>query len=126
MTEASAPVLAIGALARETGAAVDTIRYYERRGLLPAPARTTSGRRAYPSSAIERLAFIRRARRLGFSIPAIGDLLMLRDEASSVDPEKAASAVFRTFSEIDARVAELGALREELREKLGVATTGAR
>ena len=70
--------LTIGKLARHGGVNIMTIRYYERRGLLPAPARTTSGYRLYADDAVRRLQFIRQAQLLGFSLTEIQDLLSLR------------------------------------------------
>jgi DNA-binding transcriptional MerR regulator len=60
--------LSIGDLAHATGTKVETIRYYERVGILPAPARTTGGQRAYAPDHLRRLAFVRRARSLGFGL----------------------------------------------------------
>jgi len=69
--------LSIGELGRRTGTKVETIRYYERIGLLAAPARTEGNYRAYGKAELNRLSFIRRARDLGFSVAEIGDLLSL-------------------------------------------------
>ena len=71
--------IAIGRLSRDTGTKVETIRYYERVGLLPAPARSEGGYRLYRVDHLERLTFIRRARSLGFSIAGIRTLLRLAD-----------------------------------------------
>jgi len=71
---------AIGSLAQRTGANVETIRYYERVGLLPAPARSAGGYRLYGIAHVKRLMFIRRARALGFSIDEVRTLLKLADE----------------------------------------------
>jgi DNA-binding transcriptional MerR regulator len=65
----AAEQLTIGDLAKATGAKVETIRYYERIGLLPAPARTGGNYRSYSREQLGRLSFIRRARGLGFSLP---------------------------------------------------------
>ncbi len=70
--------LTIGKLARHGGVNIMTIRYYERRGLLPAPARSASGYRLYADDAVRRLQFIRQAQLLGFSLSEIQDLLSLR------------------------------------------------
>lgn len=69
--------LTIGSLARATGVNLETIRYYERIGLMPAPARTSSGHRSYGEEHAQRLAFIRRGRELGFTIDDIRALLAL-------------------------------------------------
>jgi MerR family mercuric resistance operon transcriptional regulator len=70
--------LTIGRLARATGVNLETVRYYERRGLLPRPPRSTSGYRLFPEDAAKRLKFIRRAQELGFSLREIRELLSLR------------------------------------------------
>ena len=70
--------LTIGKVADRGGVNVQTIRYYERRGLLPKPARTASGYRKYSDEAIRRLRFIRQAQALGFSLAEIEELLSLR------------------------------------------------
>lgn len=72
----------IGALSRGTGVNIETIRYYERSGLLPKPGRTAGGYRAYGPADAERLLFIRRTRDLGFSIEEIRRLLGLADQKS--------------------------------------------
>lgn len=70
--------LTIGRLAKEAGVNLETVRFYERRGLLPRPPRSTSGYRLFPADAARRLRFIRRAQELGFSLKEIGELLSLR------------------------------------------------
>lgn len=72
--------MVIGRLSKDTGTKVETIRYYERVGLLPAPARSAGGYRLYRVDHLKRLNFIRRARALGFSIDEIRTLLRLADE----------------------------------------------
>ncbi len=66
--------LTIGHLAKEAGVNLETVRYYERRGLLPKPPRSASGYRLFPSDAARRLRFIRRAQELGFSLNEIREL----------------------------------------------------
>jgi MerR family mercuric resistance operon transcriptional regulator len=72
--------IAIGTLSRHTGTNIETIRYYERIGLLPAPARSSGGYRLYRTGHLKRLNFVRRARTLGFSIGEVRTLLRLADE----------------------------------------------
>src|SRR5437016_870017 len=74
----SSKSLTIGQLAREAGINLETVRYYERRGLLLKPPRTASGYRIFPEEATKRLRFIRRAQELGFSLEEIRELLALR------------------------------------------------
>src|SRR5688500_6637427 len=72
--------ITIGALARSAGVGMDTVRYYEREGLLPKPARTASGYRSYVPETASRLRFIRRPKDLGFSLDAYRDLLALSSD----------------------------------------------
>src|SRR6266851_4535416 len=72
------PMLTIGQVARGAGVHLDTVRYYERRGLLPPPPRTAAGYRQYPPDTVRRVAFIKRAQALGFTLEEIDGLLALR------------------------------------------------
>ena len=74
------PTFTIGELSKETGVHLETIRYYEREGLMPSPPRKSSGHRAYPPNAGRRLRFIKRVQELGFTLSEIRDLLTLRAE----------------------------------------------
>jgi len=69
----------IGELSRRTGVKIETIRYYERIGLLPEPGRTVGGNRQYDREHVKRLGFVRRCRDLGFSIEEIRNLLQMVD-----------------------------------------------
>jgi MerR family mercuric resistance operon transcriptional regulator len=80
--------LTIGQVAREAGVNIQTIRYYERRGLLPEPSRAESGYRSYGEEAVRQIRFIRNAKELGFSLKEIGELLSLR-----LDPGGMSAAV---------------------------------
>ena len=104
MTEPS--TLKIGELARAADVGVETIRYYERRGLLARPPRRASGYRRYPPQAVHRVRFIRRAQALGFTLREIEELLALRvdDERSCADVRALARA---KLQDIERRVAEL-------------------
>jgi MerR family mercuric resistance operon transcriptional regulator len=70
---------ALGTLSKHTGVNIETIRYYERIGIMPKPPRTAGGQRIYDTSHLKRLAFIRRSRELGFSLDEIRALLRLVD-----------------------------------------------
>ena len=72
----------IGALSKQTGVIIETIRYYEHEGLMPAPPRTSGGHRSYSEDHLKRLTFIRRSRELGFSMAEIRGLLALVDGGS--------------------------------------------
>lgn len=105
--------LTIGTLAKATETKVETIRYYERIGLLPAPDRSVANYRLYSHAHLDRLSFIRRARHLGFSIEQIRDLLGLSDQRErSCD---AVDAITREhLADVDRKIADLQALRREL------------
>lgn len=105
--------LAIGELGRRTGTKVETIRYYERIGLLAAPQRTTGNYRAYGAEHLNRLSFIRRSRDLGFSLDQVRALLDLSDDRQR--PCEAVDAIAQEhLTEIDRKIADLQALRREL------------
>jgi DNA-binding transcriptional MerR regulator len=105
--------LSIGVLARETGCKVQTVRYYEQVGLMPAPLRTSGNQRRYGPAHIARLGFIRHARELGFPPDQIREMLALSD-----DPARSCADVDRIASEhlaaVEARIARLNALKTEL------------
>lgn len=75
--------MTIGELAKAAGVHIETVRYYERRGLLPKPTRRPSGYRAYPATMVMRLRFIKNAQELGFSLTEIEKLLALRVDAAT-------------------------------------------
>lgn len=106
-------VLTIGDLSKATGTKVETIRYYERIGLLAAPARTAGNYRAYGNTELGRLSFIRRARDLGFGIDQIRALLSLSEKKKRSC--KAVDAIARQhLSDVDSKLTDLLALRSEL------------
>ena len=72
--------LTIGKVARRAGVEVKTIRFYERQALIIPPPRSATGYRLYPESTIQRLRFIRRAKKLGFSLKEIKELLVLQED----------------------------------------------
>lgn len=105
--------LRVAELAEAVGVSADTVRYYERVGLLPAPARTRSGYRAYDDGAVDRLRFIQGAQRLGLRLKDIADLLAIRD--TGVCPcEPAEHLLRRRLAELDAEMARLAALRIDM------------
>ena len=99
--------LRIGTLAKEAGVGIETVRFYERRGLLPKPPRTARGYRIYPTEAVRRLRFIKRAQETGFSLKEIGVLLMLR-----LSPRGTSAQVRRrTYAKIEDIVAKIRTLK---------------
>jgi MerR family mercuric resistance operon transcriptional regulator len=104
----------IGQLARRAGVGVETVRFYERRGLIAQPPRRASGYREYPPEAISRITFIRRAKELGYTLKEIAELLELR-----VRPRRSCDAVKRNaeakISDIEAKIESLRRMRKALR-----------
>ncbi|HEV2538104.1 MAG TPA: heavy metal-responsive transcriptional regulator [Frateuria sp.] len=113
MNPETASPLTIGAVAKRAGVAIDTIRYYEREGLLPEPARRPSGYRSYGEDTVAQLRFIRRAKNLGFTLEEIRELLAL-----SADRQRGVRAVKQRaqqrLAEIEARIEELQRVRAGL------------
>lgn len=106
--------MSIGALGKATGVHIETIRYYERIGLLPAPDRTPAGYRQYGPDHLRRLAFIRRGRDLGFDIEAIRALLRLAEQPD-LPCEEADRLARQHLDAVERKIAELGRLRDALR-----------
>lgn len=103
----------IGRLAKATGTAVETVRYYEKIGLLPKVARTAGNYRSYGREEVARLSFIRRARDLGFSLDQVRTLLSLADDRDLPCGEVDALARHHVDA-VDRKIADLTALRSEL------------
>lgn len=104
--------LRIGTLAQQAGVGIDTVRYYERAGLLAPPPRRASGYRAYPADAVRRLRFIRRAKALGFTLDEIAELLALSQRRDVRAVKKAAQA---KLALVEARIAELARVKRGLK-----------
>jgi MerR family transcriptional regulator, copper efflux regulator len=113
--------LTIGRLARQAGVSLETVRYYERQGLLPRPPRSASGYRLFPPEAARRLKFIRRCQELGFSIREIRELLSLRVSRSSTSREIRARAEAK-LADIEARIRALVSMKKSLRKLTKVCT----
>jgi Hg(II)-responsive transcriptional regulator len=107
--------LTIGQLANGAGVNLQTVRYYERRGLMAAPARTRSGYRQYPPDALARLRFIKRAQNLGFSLAEIRGLLELRiARPSSVACDRVLAATEAKVALVERKIRELQRLKRSL------------
>jgi len=107
--------LAIGTLSERTGCNIETIRYYERVGLLPAPARSPGGYRLYGADHLKRLTFIRRARALGFSIEEVRKLLDLADHRRRPCAEARLVATAH-LGDVRAKIADLKVMERVLKE----------
>ncbi len=109
----AADALTIGDLGKATNTKVETVRYYERIGLMPAPKRSASNYRKYGAGHVERLGFIRRSRALGFNLDQVRDLLSLADDRGRSC--EAIDEIARAhLAEIDRKLTDLKALRHEL------------
>lgn len=123
-TKSRANPLMIGRLSERTGVNIETIRYYERVGLLPAPARTQGKHRSYDESHLRRLAFIRRSRDLGFSLDDIRTLLALA-ERGEVACATTKGVALRHLVEIRSKIASLRKLERALRTMTNACAPGA-
>lgn len=111
-TPAANGSLTIGALAKSAGVGVETIRYYQRRGLLPEPTRQYGSIRRYGRGDAARLRFIRRAQELGFTLDEIGELLKLQDGGARPAIRRIAKA---RLAQVESRIADLQGMRRVLR-----------
>ncbi len=105
--------LTIGGLAKVGGVGVETIRYYQRRGLLPEPERPYGGIRRYGSNDVERLNFIRSAQSLGFSLDEVAELLRLDDGAHC---DEASNLAEHKLRNVRAKIAGLQSIERVLSE----------
>ena len=103
----------IGAAAEQAGVNVQTLRYYERRGLLPRPPRRTSGYREFPDEAVRVVRFVKRAQDLGFTLDEIEELLKLRNDRRR-DRGRIRTVARTRVREIEGKIAELQAMKQAL------------
>ena len=106
-------VMQIGEVARRAGVGVDTVRFYEREGLIEEPARRPSGYRQYPAETIPLIRFIKRAQDLGFTLREVEELVSLRDGDGTRKREVRARAEAK-LKDIDQKLARLQAMRSAL------------
>ena len=103
----------IGAAAEQAGVNVQTLRYYERRGLLPRLPRRTSGYREFPDEAVRVVRFVKRAQDLGFTLDEIEELLRLRNDKRR-DRTRVRSVAAKRVLDIDRKISELQAMKHAL------------
>lgn len=108
----------IGELSRATGTHIETIRYYERIGLLPTPDRTAANYRSYGDTHRARLTFVRHSRDLGFTIEEIRSLLDLSDHPTR-ECDEADRIATRHLEQVEEKIAQLTLLRDELARIIG-------
>ena len=104
----------IGELAERSGVSIDTVRFYERRGVLPEPERTASGYRTYTAATVDRLRFARRLQELDFTLDEIIDALAAHD-AGTATCESERWRLEAVLERIDLRITELRTLRQEVK-----------
>lgn len=123
MSMRSPQPMTIGGLAKAAGVNVETIRYYQRRGLILEPNKPAGGHRRYSQAALERVHFIRRAQQLGFTLEEVGGLLDLADGKNCREVQQLAE---RKLEVIESRLAELARIQARLRELIAAcaANTG--
>ena len=112
----------IGELADEIGITTEAIRYYEKVGILSAPARTPSGYRDYTQPALERLRFIRTAQTVGFTLGEIGEILELRDNGET-PCDHVRQLIAKHATDLQQRIEDLQAMQTDLHQLATVAAT---
>jgi len=115
--------LSIGSLAKTADVNVETIRYYQRRGLLDEPSKPLGGHRRYSPTAAARVRFIKRAQQLGFTLEEIKELMLLEDGQSCREARMLAE---RKLELIDTRIADLTRMRRSLRGLIAQCAEGKR
>lgn len=106
-------LLKIGDVARQAGVSIDAVRFYEREGLLGRVRRSSAGQRQYDEDTVRRLAFVRRATALGFSLAEVKSLLSLR-VSSRMPCERVREHALAKLTDIERRIAELDEMRDAL------------
>jgi MerR family transcriptional regulator, mercuric resistance operon regulatory protein len=109
-----AAMLPIGALAKRTGMTVEGVRFYEKAGILPAPARTAGGQRLYSVRELKRLNFIRRARDLGFTLDEVRVLLRFADDARERTCAEARDLATGHLADVRTKIADLRRMERAL------------
>lgn len=108
--------LKIGQVVKQTQVNIDTIRYYEKEGLLPQPERNESGYRQYTENIIVRLKFIKKAKELGFSLQEIQELLSLQSSSDQVKCNEVRDKAERKLADIEAKIVTLKNMRSIMQE----------
>ena len=115
--------MTIGRLAKAAGVNVETVRYYQRRGLLREPHKPLGGHRRYSAAVVRQIAFIRRAQQLGFSLEEVKSLMELAEASGCRDARGIAE---RKYESLGVRVAQLNAMRAELKRLIDACKRRAR
>ena len=113
----------IGQVAAESGVSIDTVRFYERRGVLPAPSRTPSGYRLYGDTTVQRIKLARRLQSLGLTLDEISSALHERDEGHA-SCENQRWRLENALERIETKITELARLRNDVRAALAACEAG--
>ncbi len=113
----------IGQVAAESGVSIDTIRFYERRGVLPAPSRTPAGYRLYGDTTVQRIKLARRLQSLGLTLDEISSALHERDEGHA-SCENQRWRLENALERIETKITELARLRNDVRAALAACEAG--
>ena len=114
--------LTIGRLAEEAGVNVETIRYYQRRGLMDEPIKPANGHRRYAPDAVKRVRFIKRGQVLGFTLEEVGSLLELEEVRACVETRELAAHKLQV---VEQKLTDLKAMRKALKTLVAQCDTGA-
>ena len=106
--------LLMGKLIRITGISRETLKFYEKRGLIPPPQRNQSGYRIYPESIFKRIEFIVRAKEAGFTLTEIAATLLLADKNLTIEPQEFKDCIEKKITDVKSRVRELEIMISEL------------
>ena len=117
------PTLSIGEVAARAGVGIDTVRYYERRGVLPQAERRSSGYRAFKPQTVERIIFVKELQALGFTLDELVALLRLVD-TNAASCQSARGYATATLGRIDAKLKALSATRDQLASILDACNSG--
>lgn len=106
-------LLSIGQVAKQTNVTVETVRFYEKQGLIAAPQRSNSGYRQYPPETVKRVRFIQHAKEVGFTLKDIGELLALRREPGTSCADIKLRAT-QKIEAVDQKIRDLQRIRDSL------------
>ena len=115
--------MSIGELSRRSGVHIETIRYYERIGVLPKPQRAPNGRRVYRREDAARLSYVRHARDLGFDLRSVRELLTLQ-QTPNISCKTASVLASNQLADVEDRLRRLTALRDELKRMVRACKNG--
>ena len=111
--------LSVGQLAKRASVNIETVRYYEKRKILPKPKRTESGYRQYSENDVARILFIKRAKELGFTLNEISELLSLKIKSSSTCGDVKRLAEIKV-SDIEKKITDLNTIKKKLEELMAL------